>query len=400
MRRAKRALIIGGGVAGPVAAMALRQAGIDSVVYEAYAGGADGVGGFLTFASNGMDALHAIDAHRLVLAEGFPTPRMTIQNGTGKHLGEVPLGGKLPDGTVSQTLKRADLYRTLRDEAVRRGSLIEYGKRLVDAETTPDGSVTARFEDGTEAVGDLLIGADGIHSRTRRIIDTSAPGARYIPVLNIGGYARDVRVLAEPGTFRMVFGKRAFFGYVVHLSGEVWWFANPPRADEPTRAELAAVSTKQWREMLMDLFAADATPAVEIIRSTPGELAGWATYDLPSVPTWHKGSLVIIGDAAHATAPSSGQGASMAIEDAVVLARCLRDLPDIGQAFAAYERLRRTRVERIVAHGARTSNSKAAGPIARVLRDMMMPLILKRVASGESLAWMHDYHIAWDEKVA
>jgi 2-polyprenyl-6-methoxyphenol hydroxylase-like FAD-dependent oxidoreductase len=347
-----------------------------------------------------MDALHAIDAHHLVLAEGFPTPRMTIQNGTGKHLGEVPLGGKLPDGTVSQTLKRADLYRTLRDEAVRRGSLIEYGKRLVDAETTPDGSVTALFEDGTEAVGDLLIGADGIHSRTRRIIDTSAPGARYIPVLNIGGYARDVRVLAEPGTFRMVFGKRAFFGYAVHPSGEVWWFANPPRADEPTRAELAAIGTEQWREMLMDLFAGDATPAVEIIRSTPGELAGWATYDLPSVPTWHKGSLVIIGDAAHATAPSSGQGASMAIEDAVVLARCLRDLPDIGQAFAAYERLRRTRVERIVAHGARTSNSKATGPVARVLRDMMMPLILKRVARGESLAWMHDYHIAWDEKVA
>jgi hypothetical protein len=57
-------------------------------------------------------------------------------------------------------------------------------------------------------------------------------------------------------------------------------------------------------------------------------------------------------------------------------------------------------VERIVAHGARTSNSKAAGPVARVLRDLMMPLILKRVARGESLAWMHDYHIEWDAKVA
>jgi FAD-dependent urate hydroxylase len=90
----------------------------------------------------------------------------------------------------------------------------------------------------------------------------------------------------------------------------------------------------------------------------------------------------------------------MAIEDAVVLSRCLRDLPDTRQAFAAYERLRRARVERIVAHGARTSNSKAAGPVARVLRDLMMPLILKRVAGGESFAWMHDYHIAWDDKVA
>ena len=90
----------------------------------------------------------------------------------------------------------------------------------------------------------------------------------------------------------------------------------------------------------------------------------------------------------------------MAIEDAVVLARCLRDLTDIRQAFATYERLRRRRVERIVAHGARTSNSKAAGAVGRVLRDLMMPMILKRVANGGSLAWTHDYHIDWDAKVA
>src|SRR5215216_2611732 len=339
MSHAKKALIVG----GPVAAMALRQAGIDSVVYEAYAGGAEDAGAFLTFASNGLDALRTIDAHHLVLSEGFPTPRLTIQSGTGKHLGDVPNGGALPDGTVSQTLRRADLYRALRDEALRRGARVEYGKRLVGAETTPDG-VVALFEDGTEAVGDLLIGADGIHSRTRRIIDPAAPGARYIPVLNIGGYTRDVHVPAEPGSFHMVFGKRAFFGYAVHPSGEIWWFANPPRSEEPTRAELAAISTEGWREMLLDLFAGDASPAVELIRSTPGKLT--------------------------------------------------------GQAFAAYERLRRARVERIVAHGARTSNSKAAGPVARVLRDLMMPLILKRVASGESLAWMHDYQIAWDEQVA
>ena len=218
-RGARKAVIVGGGIAGPAAAMALRRAGIEAVVYEAYAGGADAAGAFLTFASNGMDALRAIDAHRLVLSAGFPTPRMSIQSGTGKHLGDVPNGGTLPDGTVSQTLKRADLYRALRDEAVRRGVRVEYGKCLLDAEAAPDGGVVARFEDGTEAEGDLLVGADGIHSRTRRVIDPSTPGARYIPVLNIGGYARGVSVRAEPGTFRMVFGKRAFFGYAVHPSG-------------------------------------------------------------------------------------------------------------------------------------------------------------------------------------
>ena len=92
----------------------------------------------------------------------------------------------------------------------------------------------------------------------------------------------------------------------------------------------------------------------------------------------------------------------MAIEDAVVLAKCLRDLPDIQQAFAAYEQLRRQRVERVVAQGARSSSGKAAGPVVRVLRDLMLPVVLKRVASsGErSLAWMYSYHIDWDDRMA
>ena len=77
--------------------------------------------------------------------------------------------------------------------------------------------------------------------------------------------------------------------------------------------------------MLMDLFAGDASPAVEIIRSTPGELAGWATYDLPSVPKWHRGSMITIGDAAHAMSPVGGVGINIAIQDAVAAANVLRD---------------------------------------------------------------------------
>jgi FAD-dependent urate hydroxylase len=398
-RSAKKALIIGGGIAGPVTAMALQRAGIYPIVYEAYAASAGTAGAFLTVAVNGLDALRVLDAHRPVLATGFPTRNIVFLSGTGKRLGEVPIGGTLPDGTVTHTIKRAHLYRALHDEAIRRGIRIEHGKRLVDAETTPDG-VVARFEDGTQATGDLLIGADGIHSRTRSIIDPTAPKPRYTGLGNIGGYARNASVVASPGQYEMVFGKRAFFGYAVSPTGEIWWFANPPSERELTRAELAATTTEQWKQRLIELFSGDATPAVEIIRSTTGELTGTNQYDMPSVPTWHRGPMIIVGDAAHATSPSSGQGASMAIEDAVVLARCLRDLPDVGRAFAAYEQLRRQRVERVVAYGARTNSSKAAGPIARVLRDLMLPIILKRAAGDESFAWVYDYHIGWHEKVA
>jgi len=399
----RKALIIGGGIAGPVTAMALQRAGIESVVYEAYdtSAGLD-AGAFLTVAVNGLDALRTLDVHEPVLAAGFPTRNMEFYSGTGKRLGEIPIGGTLPDGTVTHTIRRADLYRVLHDEAVSRGIPIEHNRRLVDGGTMPDGGVVARFEDGTEAVGDLLVGADGIHSRTRRIIDPSAPEPRYTGLGNIGGFAREASVNAGQGIYAMVFGKRAFFGYTVSPSREIWWFANPPEAREPDRAELAATTTEQWKERLTYLFADDATPAVEILRATTGDLAGTNQYDMPSVPTWHRGPMVIIGDAAHAASPASGQGASMAIEDAVVLAKSLRDLPDIQQAFATYERLRRGRVERVVAHGARSSSGKAAGPVARVLRDLMLPVFLKRAAgSGEkSLAWMYNHHVDWGERMA
>lgn len=398
-----RALIVGAGLAGPVAAMALQRAGIEAVVYEAHADVADDIGAFLTLQSNGLDALRAIGAQHTVAGRGFPTPTIRIVSGSGRHLGEVPNGGTLPDGTVSHTLKRTDLYRALRDEALARGLRIEHGRRLVDARrSAAGGRVTAVFADGGSAEGDLLIGCDGIRSRVRQLIDPAAPPARYVSLLNLGGYARGVSTAARPGEYVMVFGKHAFFGYTVAPGGEIWWFANPPHPEEPSAAELAGTTTRQWRDRLLELFAADRSPAAEIIRATPGELRGWATYDLPRVRTWHDGAMVVIGDAAHATAPSSGQGASMAIEDAVVLAKCLRDLPDVPAAFTTYERLRRRRVERVVAHGARTSSSKVAGPVARVLRDLLAPLVLKRVASKGvgSLAWMHAHHIDWATPVA
>jgi len=113
----KKALIVGGGIAGPVTAVALQRAGIDSVVYEAYdtSAGLD-AGAFLTVAVNGLDALRTLDAHEPVLGAGFPTGNIEFFSGTGKRLGEVPIGGALPDGTVTHTIKRANLYRALHDE--------------------------------------------------------------------------------------------------------------------------------------------------------------------------------------------------------------------------------------------------------------------------------------------
>jgi 2-polyprenyl-6-methoxyphenol hydroxylase-like FAD-dependent oxidoreductase len=400
MTHRRTALIIGGGIAGPAVAIALQKAGIDAVIYEARPGGAEGVGSFLTLGSNGIDALRTIDAEGAALAAGFPTPEIILRGSTGKHLGVSSISASPADGTVSHTLKRSDLYRAMRDEASSRGIRVEHGKRLTGAVEIGD-RVRATFTDGTEATGDLLIGSDGVHSVVRTIIDLNAPAPTYAGLVNLGGYTPGVHVEAESGSYTMIFGKRAFFGYAVAPDGELWWFANLPRRDEPTRGELAAVDPEEWRRRLIGLYRDDAGPAVRILEATPSRGMGEATpiHQIPRLPTWHRGRMVLIGDSAHSPSPSSGQGASLSIEDAVVLARCLRDQPDHRQAFTRFESLRRPRVERIIKAAARINNSKAAGPVGRVVRDAVLPLILKMVASSKQAQDVYAYHVDWEAPV-
>jgi FAD-dependent urate hydroxylase len=169
----------------------------------------------------------------------------------------------------------------------------------------------------------------------------------------------------------------------------------------PSRKELYSVSSDEWKRRLLNLFSGDLASIGEIIESTQGEIGAYPVHDIPTAPTWHKGPAVLIGDAVHATSPSSGQGASMAIEDAFILARCLRDIPDTESAFAAYDSLRRERVEKVVAYSRRIGQSKAiSNPVARWLRDQIMPFALKRFANSDSHAWLYTYHVDWDEKVA
>ncbi|MEV0890864.1 FAD-dependent monooxygenase [Promicromonospora sp. NPDC050262] len=395
------AMVVGGGIAGTTCAIALHEAGMEATVHEAYDRTADGAGVYLTLAVNALDALRAVDVDLHGL--GFDTPRITMRSGSGRTLGELPYGTGLEaagDGLTSRTVKRADLYRRLREEALRRGVRFEHGRRLVGASPSDDG-VVASFADGTTAEGDLLIGADGLRSRTREIIAPDAPGARYNGLLNTGGYASGVPVDSEPGMMNAIFGRRCFFAFTPHPDGEVWWVANPPSPVEPTPAELAAISPEEWRRRLIDLFRDDKGPASDIIGATEKIFAGWNTYDVPSVPVWHSNRMIIIGDAAHATAPSIGQGAAMAIEDAVVLAKCLRDRPTVASAFAAYEGLRRERVERVVEQGRRTGGWKSLHPLAAVPRDLVMRLGMAHMArtGNDPSRWIYEHHIDWAERV-
>ncbi|MEK8109652.1 FAD-dependent monooxygenase [Micromonospora sp. M12] len=170
MTTVRTAIVIGGGIAGPVTALALRRAGIIATVYEAYPTMASGIGGTLALAPNGMAALRAVGAHEAVTAIATPIGRSAMAVGR-RHLDMPTLAGVPPLNVVH----RAELYQVLHDRAAAEGVPFAYGKRLVDAEQT-DGGVTARFEDGSAATADILVGADGIRSTVRGLIDPAAPG--------------------------------------------------------------------------------------------------------------------------------------------------------------------------------------------------------------------------------
>jgi FAD-dependent urate hydroxylase len=171
-----------------------------------------------------------------VLAAGFPTPTNLLLSSGGRRLGAVSNGGRLPDGTVSHTIKRARLYQGLLREASGRGVAVEYHKRLVQASSTPGGGVLAQFDDGSQAGGDVLIGADGVPSTTRRVIDPAAPGGRYVGLVNFGGYTTGAPEGAAPGVWHMIFGKRAFFGYVLDDARNRLVRQRPEGRGDPRRA--------------------------------------------------------------------------------------------------------------------------------------------------------------------
>ena len=226
----------------------------------------------------------------------------------------------------------------------------------------------ACFADASAEEGDLVIGCDGVHSTVRELIDPRAHKPAYSGLLTTGGYVQGVPVDTEPGSYEMIFGKRAFFGYALAPDRCVWWFANVPRSDEPARGALDT-SNGDLRHQLIDLFDGDAGPAVALIAATEAPTPLSPIHTLAHLPKWHRGRSVVIGDAAHAPSPTSGQGASLSIEDALVLAKCLRDIPDYQQAFNTFVAQRRPRVERIIKWAGRINNNKAPGPIAAAIRE-------------------------------
>jgi 2-polyprenyl-6-methoxyphenol hydroxylase-like FAD-dependent oxidoreductase len=366
-------LIIGAGIAGPAAAIALRRVGIDAVVFEATSAPRDDAGAFLNLAPNGINVLRTLGLEHVLDGIGFDNDRIVFRNEAGRTLADVPVGGV--------TVMRGALSVALRQAAEAVGVGVEFGKTLESIEAQPK-CVAARFADGTTATGSFLVGADGIHSRARQTFFANAPKPAYTGIINLGGIVY-TDLASTDNAMHMIFGRRGFFGYAVRPSGETYWFSNFAQKDEPSRREFSNVGADRFKQQLLSIHRDDPPEVCRILRSVSGDIGAYAVYDILSLPAWHREAVCLVGDAAHAIGPHVGQGASLALED----------------AFATFEHVRRARVEPIVQQSRRTGQQKAPGGwLGRKVRDLILPTFLRKGAQAANR--LYAFPLDWDDPIA
>lgn len=405
----KKAIIIGCGIAGPSLAIALGHAGIKSTIYELQ----DAIPkfGWLTMTANGTTIWKSFGIFDEIMSASTKIEGMIACDFHGKHIGKINTGEELKKkyGAGTILIKRDTFNKILCDKASSYGVDIEFGKKLTNIKTkTPedfDGEkIIACFEDGIKAEGDFLIGCDGIHSRTRNIIVPDSPKPTYSGVVLVGGTAKkkNIDINISENTIYLTYGKNAFFGYLLPESGEHMWWSyshHPEQTDKEKRENNQnTISWEGWKKKLLQTHKGDSEFVKKSINAPKETHFQFPIYDIPYIPIWHKGLVCLIGDAAHATSPHVGQGAVMAIEDAIVLAKCLRDIPNTQKAFEIFEKLRKARTEKVVKMAQKYGDAfTTTNPIKKWFRNKMIPMMIKR--GNEPFDWIYSYKVDWDEKI-
>lgn len=254
--------------------------------------------------------------------------------------------------------------------------------------------------DGTRAEGDILVGADGIHSQARRLVMPEAPAPEFVGIIGIGGALPRTAVPEilpiHTQSFTFTFGPSGFFGFCGGSAGEAMWWSNLPRSQPYSADELTSFAPHELREQMLERYGSYYRPIPDLIAHTSNIIA-LNIFDVRSLPRWHDGRVILIGDAAHAVSPNAGQGASLALEDAMYLAKLLRDCAgDYRTAFEGFEHARKPRVERIVAAGRRAASDKSiVTPLRSKIRNWMIGLMLRLVGiPGQDSAFR--YRVQWE----
>ncbi|MDT5268929.1 MAG: hypothetical protein QOH49_1115 [Acidobacteriota bacterium] len=335
-----RIVIIGGGIGGLAAALALRREGFEPAVYERAPVLLE-VGAAIAVWPNAFRVLERLGLGEAMLARAGRIRSARWLGRDGRQYNHF----NFPETDVpAVALHRADLQGALLRELP--AGLVHLGKTFAGFDARGE-EVRARFEDGTEVACDLLVGADGLHSRVRaQLLDDGEPVYRGYTVWR--GVARLEHAALQTGTASEIYGEGQRFGIGPVGLGRTGWWAT---ANEPLAV---AESATEHGPKLKSLFEGWCAPVRELIEATPSEtILRNAAYDRPAAARWGAGRVMMLGDAIHPMTPNLGQGGCVAVEDAAVLARCLAKYGDAPAPLRAYESCRRTRAARIATYSRR-----------------------------------------------
>jgi 2-polyprenyl-6-methoxyphenol hydroxylase-like FAD-dependent oxidoreductase len=376
-----------------VAAMFMKRAGIDAAVYEAWPY-SKGIGGGLQIAPNGMHVLAELGLADEMVRRGSVAESFDFYSQSGRKLGSVNRNMQARFGQPAVNLCRATLNEILVDKAWCSHVELYFEKCLVAIEERPDRPLVAHFADGSTAEGDFLVGADGVHSAVRRHVVPDGPTPFDTGLIGFGGFVPRAVLKDRPIGQRVetTFGQSGFFGYGFCSSdpddGVMWWSTQPSHGI--SAASYRTMSQDAVRQHLRSFHAGWHEPIPAIIDAADN-VAVTDTLDVATLPTWSRGRTLLIGDAAHATSPHAGQGASLALEDAMRLGRLMLEEQDLGLTFQRFEHERRPRAEKIVALARRNGNSKRAfSPTGAWLRDHMLKLLLPLSSKGMDFMYAYD----------
>jgi salicylate hydroxylase len=340
-------LIAGGGIGGMAAALALLQRGFAVEVYEQADALAE-VGAGVMVSANGMAVLENLGvAERLLQLAAHPERRQLRMWNTGQSWTVFDLGAISVStyGHPYVTVYRPDLLRVLADAIVATDpAAVRLGRRVVGCEENESG-VTLRLADGETARGDALVGADGIHSTIRSLL-YGADRSEFTGLVAWRGIIPMQKLpphLCQNVSSNWIGPGRHVVQYPLR-AGELMNFVGIVERDD-WREE--SWNTQGTHDAMMADFVGWHQDVLDLIEAIP-EPYLWALKLRPLLPVWSRGRITLMGDACHPTLPFLAQGAVMAIEDGLVLARALEAEQDIPAAFSAYQAARHARTARIV----------------------------------------------------
>ncbi|QMU54752.1 MAG: hypothetical protein GKS07_07615 [Nitrosopumilus sp.] len=396
----KKAIIIGCGIAGPVLALALHKAGINSEIFEAQKSLDDDAGLFHYLSPNGMNVYNVLGIYDKIFKLGHICNKTILNDENGNPFASFDEDNSMNEfGANSIMIKRGVLTKALREEIIDKRIDLHFNKKLKDIEDLGNRAI-AHFEDDTSAEGDFLIGCDGIHSRTRKILMPDAPKPSYTKLVMAGGYAKIPSKNHKNSMIYANYCKRAYLAYFILPSGEVWWWNAQSYPEEPSKEDLQKITDKQWQKHMVELYNEDSSIIQEIVQSDENDFMKYPISDMPPLDTWHKGNVCLIGDAVHATSPTNGQGAAMASEDGVTLAKCLRDMESSQKAFKKFQELRKKRVDKIVKFGRRNGDGYfLTNPVKKWFRNTMIRIMTSPIIFNRMKKDFFGYDVEWNKKI-